>query len=126
MHAHGPALTVLIVVMTLWCAWCTVEAVVHPSIHCLWRLLLMALVMMFVHAGMIIGPQAGSGGHAHHQAADIASSDMAPAAVGSHASATLLIIGIEYLVALVCALSIRRRRTLLARSDIQLLKDTSG
>ncbi|MGO1550407.1 MAG: hypothetical protein ACTHWO_11430 [Nesterenkonia sp.] len=111
-HAHGVALTVLMIAMTLWCAWCAVEALLRPSVHCLQRLLLMSLAMVAVHTMMIVVPaQAGSGGHAHHQGADTAAPGTAITAADGHASAMLAIIAIEFLVAVACALSLRRRRS---------------
>lgn len=107
-HAHGAGLTVLMIAMTLWCAWCAVEAVLRPTSHCLQRLLVMSLAMAAVHTIMIIGlPGAGSGGHAHHHA----TYDAAPAAItaaSDHAQAMLMIIAVEFLVAGACALSLRR------------------
>lgn len=111
-HAHGALLTGLMIVMTLWCAWCAVEALHRPTDHCLQRLLLMSLAMMAVHTVMIIGPaQPGAGGHAHHPGADTAASGTAIAAADGHAAAMLTIIAVEFLVAVVCSLSLRRRRS---------------
>ena len=109
-HAHGALLTGLMIVMTLWCGWCAVEALLRPTTHCLQRLLLMSLAMVAVHTMMIIGPaQGGLGGHAHHHAAETAGSSTAGA---GHASAMLTIIAVEFLVAAVCAASLRRRKHL--------------
>lgn len=108
-HAHGVALTVLMIAMTLWCAWCAVEAIGRPTTHCLQRLLLMSLAMAGVHTVMLLGmPGTDSGGHAHHHA----TYDAAPAAItaaSDHAQAMLMIIAVEFLVAGACALSLRRR-----------------
>lgn len=108
-HAHGVFLTGLMAAMTLWCAWCGIEAALRPTIHCLQRLLLMSLAMMFVHAVMLVAPEGVPGGHAHHSAEVTAAAGTQPPVEG-HALAMLAIIGIEYLVAWVSAVSLRRRR----------------
>lgn len=109
-HTHGFMLTVLMSAMTLWCAWCAAEALLRPTVHCLQRLLLMSLAMVAVHTLMIIVPsQAGSGGHAHHHSTDTAVTGTATTAADGHASALLMLIAVEFLVAVVCALSLRRR-----------------
>lgn len=109
-HTHGVALTGLMTAMTLWCGWCAFQAARHPTVHCLHRLLLMSLAMVAVHAAMLLAPSgADSEGHAHHHSYDAAAFAAASNAEG-HASATLSIIGVEYLVAVVCVVSLRRRR----------------
>lgn len=123
-HTHGATLTVLMVSMTLWCAWCAVEAVARPTAHCLQRLLVMSLAMMFVHAAMIIGLPRSSGGHAHHTP-EVAPSSAAITAASGHASAMLVLIGVEYLVALACVFSLRRRRSLTPSPYRPPLKETS-
>lgn len=124
-HAHGALLTGLMIVMTLWCAWCAVEASLHPTMHCLQRLLLMSLAMVAVHTVMIVGPsQAGLGGHAHHHSLD----DAAPAVIAAadgHAQAMLTIIAVEFLVAVACAFSLRRRRSLVVSLNTPLIKEVS-
>lgn len=110
-HPHGALLAGLMIVMTLWCAWCAAEALLRPTIHCVQRLLLMSLAMVAVHTMMIISPaQAGAGGHIHRHAADTAALGTAIAPTDGHASAMLTIIAVEFLVAAVCAISLRRSR----------------
>lgn len=109
-HAHGVVFTGLMAAMTLWCGWCAFKAARHPTVHCLHRLLLMSLAMVAVYAAMLIAPSgAASTGHAHHHSYDAAALTAASKAE-DHAAATLAIIGVEYLVAVVCVVSLRRRR----------------
>lgn len=111
-HAHGPLLTGLMVGMTLWCGWCAAKVVLRPTSHCLYRLLMISLAMAAVHTAMIVvSGQPGAGGHALHHTAEASISGASVTAAGDHVSATLAIIAVEFLVAAVCAVELRRRRS---------------
>ncbi|MGO1532258.1 MAG: hypothetical protein ACTHXG_14600 [Micrococcaceae bacterium] len=103
-HPHGAGLTVVMVAMTLWCAYCTAELWVRPTVHCLRRLCLMSLAMVAVHAVLVAGVPGlgGIGGHAHP-----ASAGGAVASSTDHATAMLLMIVVELGVALTAGLALR-------------------
>lgn len=107
-HGHGVSLTLLMAGMTLWCLWCTVEAVVRPTGHCLQRLALMSLAMVAVHVVLLInmGSENQVSEHTHHAA--ISGTETAG---NAHAVALLAIIGLELVVVFVCWLSLRLRRS---------------
>lgn len=108
-HPHGAPLTVLLAAMTLWCAWCTVEAWQAPTPRRLSVLLGMAVAMVAVHTAMVLAPSAGAGGHAHHGAGAPPVGAVAPGALETTAP-MLLIIAVELGVAFACALALRQRR----------------
>lgn len=113
-HAHGTGLTVVMALMTLWCAVCTVELWIRPSPHCLRRLCLMSLAMVFTHAVLvagvpgvgIIGGIGGTSGHTHHAGGSPGALSLAPST--DHASGMLALIAVELAVALTAGFALRQ------------------
>lgn len=113
-HAHGTGLTVVMALMTLWCAVCTVELWIRPSPHCLRRLCLMSLAMVITHAVLVagvpgvgvVGGMGGTSGHAHHAGGSPGAMSLAPST--DHASAMLALIGVELAAALTAGFALRQ------------------
>lgn len=116
-HSHGLTMGVLMLVMTAWCAVCTIELFLKSSEHCLKRLCLMSLAMVLVHATMIAGfPGIGSG-HQH-------GAETTPEASGSQGEtlAMLAIILIELLLAFACGAALRAGRACSQQKQLLMLR----
>lgn len=99
-HGHGPVLAVVLIGMTLACAWCAVHGFLRPSGHGPALLMSMSLVMALLHAVLALGPPGGAGMHAMHDGSP-------PSGTGSGDGLMLAIIGLELAIAWLAGVAIR-------------------
>lgn len=99
-HGHMPVLAVVLVAMTLACAWCAVHGFLHRSGHGMALLMGMSLAMALLHAVLVFGPPGGSGMHTMHGGSP-------PSITGSGDGLMLAIVALELAIAWSAGLAIR-------------------